>query len=107
LYLDEFEYFLTPATATMLSETRKVQLSVTLANQYLYQLSDGVKAAVMGNVGSIISFRTGPEDARALSRHFDDVSEMDIQNLPNHHFFVKMIIDGEPSRVFSGNTMID
>jgi hypothetical protein len=107
LYLDEFEYFLTPATATMLSETRKVQLSVTLANQYLYQLSDGVKAAVMGNVGSIISFRTGPEDARVLSRHFDDVSEMDIQNLPNHHFFVKMIIDGEPSRVFSGNTMID
>jgi DNA helicase HerA-like ATPase len=105
LYLDEFEYFLTPGTAGMLSEVRKVALSVTLANQYLYQLTDGVKAAVMGNVGTVIAFRVGPEDARALSRHFEGVDEIDLQNLPNQHLFVRMMIDGEPSRAFSGTAI--
>jgi energy-coupling factor transporter ATP-binding protein EcfA2 len=105
LYLDEFEHFLTPGTAGMLSEVRKVGLSVTLANQYLYQLSDAVKAAVMGNVGTVIAFRVGPEDARNLSRHFEDISEADFQNLPNHHLFVRMMIDGEPSRAFSGKAI--
>ncbi len=102
LYLDEFEHFLTKGTASMLSEVRKVGLSVTLANQYLYQLSDSVKAAVMGNVGTVISFRTGPEDARALSRHFEGIDEADFQNLPNHHLYVRMMIEGELSRAFSG-----
>lgn len=105
LYLDEFEYFLTQGTAGMLSEVRKVALSVTLANQYLYQLTDGVKAAVMGNVGTVIAFRVGPEDARALSRHFEGIHEIDLQNLPNHNLFVRMMIDGEPSRAFSGNVI--
>jgi energy-coupling factor transporter ATP-binding protein EcfA2 len=102
LYLDEFEHFLTPGTAGMLSEVRKVGLSVTLANQYLYQLTDGVKAAVMGNVGTVIAFRVGPEDSRMLARHFEDIDEADFQNLPNHDLFVRMMIDGEPSRAFSG-----
>jgi energy-coupling factor transporter ATP-binding protein EcfA2 len=105
LYLDEFEHFLTPGTAGMLSEVRKVGLSVTLANQYLYQLDAGVRAAIMGNVGTIISFRVGPEDARALSRHFEGIDEIDLQNLPNHHLFVRMMIDGEPSRAFSGTAI--
>ncbi len=105
LYLDEFEHFLTPGTAGMLSEVRKVGLSVTLANQYLYQLTDGVKAAVMGNVGTVIAFRVGPEDARAISRHFEGVDEIDLQNLPNHDLFVRMMIDGEPSRAFSGTAI--
>jgi energy-coupling factor transporter ATP-binding protein EcfA2 len=105
LYLDEFEHFLTPGTASMLSEVRKVKLSVTLANQYLYQLTDGVKAAVMGNVGTVIAFRVGPEDARALSRHFEDIDEADLQNLPNHELFVRMMIHGEPSRAFSGKVL--
>ena len=102
LYLDEFEHFLTPGTAGMLSEVRKVALSVTLANQYLSQLDGDVRAAVMGNVGTIISFRVGPEDARILSRHFEGIDETDFQNLPNHDLFVRMMIDGEPSRGFSG-----
>jgi hypothetical protein len=102
LYLDEFEHFLSPGTASMLSEVRKVALSVTLANQYIYQLDSQVKAAIMGNVGTIISFRVGPEDARLLARHFEDISEADFQNLPNHELYVRMMIDGEPSRGFSG-----
>jgi energy-coupling factor transporter ATP-binding protein EcfA2 len=102
LYLDEFEHFLTPGTAGMLSEVRKVGLSVTLANQYLYQLDSDIRAAIMGNVGTIISFRVGLEDARTLSRHFEGVDEIDLQNLPNHDLYVRMMIDGEPSRAFSG-----
>ena len=106
LYLDEFEHFLTPGTAGMLSEVRKVALSVTLANQYLSQLDGDVRAAVMGNVGTIISFRVGPEDARILSRHFEGIDEADFQNLPNHDLFVRMMIDGEPSRGFSGRGLV-
>lgn len=102
LYLDEFEHFMTPGTAGMLSEVRKVGLSVTLANQYLYQLDGDVRAAIMGNVGTIIAFRVGPEDARMLARHFEGIDEIDLQNLPNHDLFVRMMIDGEPSRAFSG-----
>jgi energy-coupling factor transporter ATP-binding protein EcfA2 len=105
LYLDEFEHFLTPGTAGMLSEVRKVGLSVTLANQYLHQLEGDVKAAVMGNVGTIIAFRVGPEDSRALSRHFEDIAEADFQNLPNHELYVRMMIDGEPSESFSGRAL--
>lgn len=102
LYLDEFEHFLTPGTAGMLSEVRKVGLSVTLANQYLYQLDTDVRAAIMGNVGTIIAFRVGPEDARALSRHFEAVDEVDLQNLSNCHIYARLMIDGEPSRPVSG-----
>jgi Helicase HerA, central domain len=105
LYLDEFEHFLTPGTANMLSEIRKVGLSVTLANQYLYQLENGVRAAVMGNVGTMIAFRTGPEDARMLARYFEDIAEADFQNLPNYELYVRMMICGEPSRAFSGKAL--
>ena len=102
LYLDEFENFMTPGTAGMLSEVRKVGLSVALANQYLSQLSDSVRAAVMGNVGTVIAFRTGPEDAHNLSQRFDEISAADLQNLPNHHIYVSLMIDGEPSQPVSG-----
>ena len=107
LYLDEFEHLLTPGTANMLSEVRKVGLTVTLANQYLHQLEGDTKAAVLGNVGTIITFRTGPEDASLLHRIFDgDFQTSDFQNLPNHHLYVKMMIDGEPSRGFSGRGLV-
>lgn len=106
LYLDEFEHFLTPSSATMLSEIRKVNLSVTLANQYLYQLPKGLQAAVLGNVGTIVSFRTGPEDARLIRDIFGDrITSTDVQQLPNHHFYTTILIDGQPSVVFSGKTI--
>jgi hypothetical protein len=106
LYLDEFEHFLTPSTATMLSEIRKVNLSVTLANQYIHQLPKSLQTAVLGNVGSIVTFRTGPEDARLMWDIFGDrISSSDIQELPNHHFYTRILIYGEPSVVFSGKTI--
>lgn len=105
LYLDEFEHFMTKGTAGMLSEVRKVGLSVTLANQYLFQLNADIKAAIMGNVGTIICFRVGPEDAYQISRHFENVDEADLQNLPNHDLFVRIMIQGELSRAFSATSM--
>ncbi len=107
LYLDEFEHLLTGGTATMLSEVRKAALGVILANQYLHQLDEDVQAAVLGNVGTMIAFRTGPEDAKLLTRLFGSGIELaDLQSLPNHSLYVQMMIEGEPSRVFSGNSLV-
>jgi energy-coupling factor transporter ATP-binding protein EcfA2 len=105
LYLDEFEHFLTPATADLLSVVRKVGLSVTLANQYLAQLPDGTRAAILGNVGTLICFRVGPEDAALLSRQFgNDFMPSEFQDLANHDVLVQMMMRGEMSRGFSATT---
>lgn len=106
LYLDEFEHFLTPATADLLSVVRKVGLSVTLANQYLAQLPDGTRAAIMGNVGTLICFRVRPEDAMLLSRQFgNDFMPSEFQDLANHDVLVQMMIWGEMRRGFSATTL--
>lgn len=106
LYLDEFEHFLTPATADLLSVVRKVGLSVTLANQYLAQLPDGTRASILGNVGTFICFRVGPEDAVLLSRQFgEDFIPSEFQTLANHDVLVQMMVHGEMSRGFSAQTI--
>lgn len=105
LYLDEFEHLLTPGTADMLSEVRKVGIGVILANQYLYQLDEGTRAAVLGNVGTLIAFRVGPEDADLLHRQFGgDISPLDFEHLTNHEMYVQMMINGAPARCFSART---
>jgi hypothetical protein len=102
LYLDEFEHFLTGSSAGMLSEVRKMKLSVMLAHQYLAQLPDSLRSAVLGNVGTIISFRVGAEDAPLLAREFAPVfTATDFMHLPNHEMYVKLLIKGEVSRGFS------
>lgn len=106
LYLDEFEHLLTPGTADMLSEVRKVGIGVILANQYLYQLDDGTRAAVLGNVGTLIAFRVGQEDALMLHRQFGGgIAPLDFEQLPNHDMYVQMMIDGAPARCFSARAM--
>lgn len=107
LYLDEFEYFLTPGTATMLSEVRKTGLSVTLANQYLSQLDFARRAAVLGNVGSQICFRVGPDDAAIMAARFalERHEIPQLQALPNRQFVASLMIDGTPSRAFSGEVV--
>lgn len=105
LYLDEFEHFLTGSSAGMLSEVRKMKLSVMLAHQYLAQLPESLRSAVLGNVGTIISFRVGAEDAPLLAREFAPVfAATDFMHLPNHEMFVKLLIKGEVSRGFSVNS---
>lgn len=107
LYLDEFHSFTTLSLAAMLSELRKYHLSVVLAHQYLAQLSQGIRESVLGNVGTIVSFRIGALDAESLAQEFyPQFSAADLTNLPNHHVYLKLMIDGVPSSPFSAKTLL-
>jgi len=104
LYIDEFQTFSTESFANILSEARKYNLSLILTHQYIKQLSDKVKDAVFGNVGAMISFRIGPDDASVLEKQFHpDFNANDLINIPNYHFYIKYLIDGMPSNSFSAN----
>jgi hypothetical protein len=105
MYLDEFQTFATESLANMLSELRKYRVNLILANQYLGQLSDDVRLAILGNVGTLLSFRLGPEDARLIAREFDgDVSASDLMSQPNYEMYLKLMVDGTASRGFSGRS---
>jgi GTPase SAR1 family protein len=105
LYLDEFQNFTTLSVATMISELRKYHITLTLANQHLSQLESEVRDAVLGNVGSLIAFRVGPQDAELLTREFVERFEpIDLLTLPNHRIYLRLMIDGAPSIPFSAVT---
>jgi len=106
LHLDEFQNFTTLSVANTVSELRKFKLGLVLANQHLHQLEPDVMHAVLGNVGTLITFRVGPEDARVLAGEFEPVfSPEDLVNLPNHDIYLKLMIDGAPSVPFSARTL--
>src|SRR5713226_4912128 len=99
VYIDEFQSFTTMALANMLSELRKYRVGFTVAHQYLNQLQPDVRHAVLGNTGSIISFRVGVEDAPYLVREFHErFAEMDLLQLPSYRIYLKLMIDGTPSK---------
>jgi hypothetical protein len=107
LYLDEFHNFTTLMLANMMSELRKYGLGLTLAHQHLQQLDPDIRSAVLGNAGTIISFRIGPEDALLLAREFQPKFDaFDLMNLPNYAIYLKLMIDGTPSLPFSAATLI-
>jgi hypothetical protein len=107
LYLDEFQNFTTLSIATMISELRKYRVGLVLANQHLSQLQDDVRDAVLGNVGTLVAFRVGPQDATLLSHEFADRFEpIDLMNLANHHIYLRLMIDGAPSKPFSARTIL-
>ena len=102
LYVDEFQNFATDSFAVILSEARKYGLNLTVANQYTSQMTEAVRDAVFGNVGTTISFRVSADDAPILSKQFEPVFEaQDLLNLNNRHFVVSMIINGEKTPAFS------
>jgi len=106
LYIDEFQNFTTLSVASMLSELRKYGVGMVLAHQNLHQLEPDVRHTILGNVGTLVAFRVGPEDATAIAREFEpQFDSQDLVNLPNHHFYVKLMIDGAPSRGFSATTL--
>jgi len=106
IHLDEFQNFTTLSVANTVSELRKFKLGLVLANQHLHQLEPDVMHAVLGNVGTLITFRVGPEDARMLAREFEPVfSAEDLVNIPNHDIYLKLMIDGAPSMPFSATTL--
>jgi hypothetical protein len=105
LYLDEFHNFTTLSLAGMLSELRKYRLNLILAHQYLSQLDERLLAAILGNVGTVISFRIGPTDAEIMAQEFSpEFSATDLVNLPNYHVYLKLMIDGRVSSPFSAVT---
>ncbi len=107
LYIDEFQNFTTMSVANMASELRKYGLGMVLAHQYLHQLDPDIRHAVLGNAGTIISFRLGPEDAAFLAKEFQPkFNTTDLLNLPNYHIYLKLMIDGAPSQPFSATTIL-
>ncbi len=104
LYIDEFQNFTTDSIATILSEARKYGLSLTMAHQFIAQLTDKIKDAVFGNVGSQIVMRIGIQDAEFLVKQFEPVfDENDLVNIDNFNAFVKLLIHGETSKPFNIN----
>lgn len=102
LYIDEFQNFSTDSFANILSEARKYHLNLILAHQYIEQLSEKVKPAVFGNVGTMVSFRVGATDAEELAKEFAPVfTEEDLVNLPKYEMYLKLMIDGVASSPFS------
>ena len=106
LYVDEFQNFATDSFATILSEARKYGLNLTVANQYISQMSETVRDAVFGNVGSMISFRVSADDAPILGKQFEPQFEPgDLLQMHNRHFIINMIINGEKTPAFSAKTL--
>ena len=106
MYVDEFQNFATTTFTNILSEARKYHLNLTIAHQYIKQLSDEISAAIFGNVGNLISFRVGGEDAQILAREFEPVfSVNDFLNLDLRNFYIKMSIDGKTVKPFSAQTI--
>ena len=106
LYVDEFQNFATDSFAVILSEARKYGLNLTVANQYVAQMTESVRDAVFGNVGTTISFRVSPDDAPVLIKQFEPTfEESDIIQLNNRHFVISMIINGEKVPAFSATTL--
>jgi len=110
LYVDEFQNFVTDAFAGILSEARKYRLNLTVAHQYTAQLitekNSSVRDAIFGNVGTMIVFRVGADDAEFLEKEFEpEFIPQDIVNLPNFKIYLKLMIDGVSSRPFSAKTL--
>jgi hypothetical protein len=114
LYVDEFQNFATEAFVNILSEARKYRLSLVLANQYIAQLeemtpigkSTKVRDAIFGNVGTIICFRVGAEDAEFLEKEFlPEFTAQDLVNLAKYNVYIKLMINGVTGRPFSAETL--
>lgn len=106
VYIDEFQSFTTLTVANMISELRKYGIGFILANQHLHQLEREVRSAVLGNAGTVVTFRLGPEDAHLLAKELNPAfTELDIMNLANHDIYLRLMIDGEPSAPFSATTL--
>ncbi|QQG43007.1 MAG: type IV secretion system DNA-binding domain-containing protein [Candidatus Daviesbacteria bacterium] len=108
LYVDEFQNFATETFADILSEARKYQLNLIVANQFIGQIGEELKNAVFGNVGTLIAFRVGVTDANYLQHEFSPTfSENDLVNVEIFNAYIKTIVNGEPVVPFSINTKPD
>jgi hypothetical protein len=106
LYVDEFQNFATESFATILSEARKYRLNLIMANQYIAQMPDEVRDAVFGNVGSILSFQVGFDDAEFVSQQFcEEVLPPDLVSLSKYTAYTRLLVEGMPTKTFSLMTL--
>lgn len=110
LIVDEFQNFTTDSFATILSEARKYRLNLTLAHQYISQLTetgiDKIKNAIFGNVGTTISFRIGSEDAKRMEQEFEPIfTTQQLINLDKSQIALKLSIRGKATYPFLANTL--
>jgi hypothetical protein len=104
LYIDEFQNFTTNSVATILSEARKYRLSLILGHQYMPQLKEEIKNAVVGNVGTMVSYRIGATDAEFLENQFQpEFSKFDLSNLDNFQYIIKMLVNNKVTSPFKIN----
>jgi len=116
LYIDEFQNFITDSIATILAEARKYKLNLTLAHQYIGQLTEGtgpegknygdsIKDAIFGNVGTLISFRIGVEDAEIVAKQMAPVvNEYDLINIERFNAYLRLLVDNQPLKTFNIHT---
>lgn len=105
LHIDEFQNFTTPSIATILSEARKYKLSLTIAHQFIAQLTEEIRNAVFGNVGSLCAFRVGADDAEKLAKQFEPTfSTHDLMAIDNRHAYVRLLVHGRPEKPFTITT---
>ena len=102
LYIDEFQNFTTDSISTILSEARKYRLNLTIAHQFIAQLTEKIRDSVFGNVGAQIVFRVGVQDAEFLAKQFEPVFDVnDLINIPNLNAHAKILINGHPASPFN------
>ncbi len=106
LYIDEFQNFATPSIGTILSEARKYKLSLIVAHQFISQVDEKIRDAVIGNVGTKVAFRIGAQDAEFLEKQFTPVfTAHDLENQQNRHASVALLVNGVPARPFTIKTL--
>lgn len=106
IYMDEFQSFTTLSLINLCSELRKFKVGLVLAHQYMAQLDPEVRSAIFGNIGTILSFRLGPDDANHMAREMYPKFDLeDFINMANYHIYLKLMIDGRPSKPFSAKTL--
>lgn len=106
LYIDEFQNFSTDSIATILSEARKYRLNLVIAHQFIGQLTEKIRDAVFGNVGSLIVFRIGADDAEFIVKQFEPIfTQNDLINIDNYHVYAKLLIGGQTAKPFNIKTL--
>ncbi len=106
LHMDEFQNITTDSISAILSEARKYKLGLTVAHQFIAQLDEKIKDAVFGNVGSIATFRVGPEDSEFLEKQFSPIfTSKDLMNIENRQAFLRILADGTPQKPFNIHTL--
>jgi hypothetical protein len=105
LYIDEFQNFATDSISTILSEARKYRLCLTVSHQFIGQLPDEIRDSIFGNIGTMVSFRIGADDAEFMQKQFEPVfTAQDLIKQNNFHYYIKLMINGKVGAPFDGKT---